>query len=71
MTNKELYVVSEPIKIGAELLNAEFLPSDLVDDYPQKTYSASRVARMMEPAHAKLKDLGCKIGQLANVISKQ
>lgn len=42
------------------------LPSDLLDDYPQKTYSASRVAKMMEKAHSVSKDLAVEIRRIAD-----
>jgi hypothetical protein len=39
----------------------------MVDDYPQKTYTAGRVAEMMEKAHKHSKDLA---GQLRNLSNK-
>ena len=57
---------SELIRIAAVLAQCRYLPSDLVDDYPQKTYSASRVAKMMEKAHAVSKDLAVEIRRIAD-----
>lgn len=56
--------VSELIRIAACLL--QLVPSDLVDDYPQKTYSAGRVARMMERPSETAKMLAYQLRQVAD-----
>jgi hypothetical protein len=61
-------VKAELIRIAAVLVQGHYLPSDLVDDYRQKTYSASRVAEMMEKAHEVSKDLGIKIRELVDAL---
>lgn len=52
------------IRLAANLICADFMPSDLVDDYPQKTYAASKVAQMMAQPREKVKELGVKLKQL-------
>jgi hypothetical protein len=63
-------VKAELIRIAAVLAQGHYLPSDLVDDYHQKTYSASRVARMMEAAHEASKALGLNIRDLVDECSE-
>ncbi len=57
------------IRVAGELTRCNYLPSPLVDDYSQKTYSAGRVAQMMEKAHERSKDLGVKVRDLADSIN--
>lgn len=64
MTQRQ--VKDEIIRIAAVLVQGHFLPSDLVDDYPQKTYTAGRVAKMMGHAHGEAKDLAVQLKQLAD-----
>jgi len=59
---------NELIRIASVLVQCHYLPSDLVDDYPQKTYSASRVAKMMEKAHSVSKDLAVEIRRIADLL---
>jgi hypothetical protein len=59
-------IKSELMRIAAVLVQCHYLPSDLVDDYLQKTYSAARVARMMEKAHSTSKDLAVDLRNLAD-----
>jgi hypothetical protein len=49
------------IRISAELVTAAFMPSDLVDDYPQKTYAASKVAALMVKPRERLRELGVEL----------
>lgn len=60
---------SKLIKLAAEIVNGSKLPSDLVDDYPQKTYSAARVAQMMEPARDRLREIGIELRSIADSLS--
>lgn len=53
-------------KLAAKVLIHNKLPSDLVDDYPQKTYAASKVAAMMKPAHSTMKDIAYELADIAN-----
>ncbi len=59
-------IKSELIQIAACLLR--LVPSDLVDDYPQKTYSAGRIARMMERPQEAARILAYRIRQAADSI---
>jgi len=59
-------IKSELIHIAAALLR--LVPSDLVDDYPQKTYSAGRVARMMERPQEGARILAYRIRQLSDSV---
>ena len=52
-------------RISADLLRGSFLPSGLVEDYPQKSYSAGRVAGMMEKAHAKLREIAIDLTNIS------
>lgn len=61
-------VKSELIRIAGVLVQCHYIPSGLVDDYPQKTYSAGRVARMMEKAHEQSKSLAIQVRNLADSI---
>jgi hypothetical protein len=62
------YVKSELIRIASCLL--ELVPSDLVDDYPQKSYSAGKVAKMMvKPAHY-AKMLAYQLRKLSDAIKE-
>ena len=50
------WIKAELTSIAAALTRGNHLPSDLVDDYPQKTYSASRVAGMVaEPRYFEMR----------------
>ena len=64
-TQKELII------IAADLLLRNKIPSACVEDYPQKTYSASRVAEMMEPAHRQLKDVAVRLRKVVDLISAE
>lgn len=66
MANRK--IKGELIRIAAVLVQCHYLPSDLVDDYPQKTYTAGRVAGMMEKAHENSKQLAVDIRRLADSI---
>jgi len=66
MTNKQ--IKSDLIRIAAVLVQGNYIPSDLVDDYPQKTYSAGKVAKMMEQAHEKSRALAIQVRNLADSI---
>jgi hypothetical protein len=55
------------MRIAAELALGNHLPSSFVDDYPQKTYSAARVAQMMEKPRERAKDLAVKLRNLIDV----
>lgn len=61
-------IKSELIRIAALLATCYNLPSDLVDDYPQKSYSASRVAGMMSKAHDHSKMMAYQLRQVADKI---
>ncbi len=52
-------------RISADLLRGSFLPSGIAEDYPQKTYSAGRVAGMMEKAHAKLREIAIDLSNIS------
>ena len=58
-------IKSELIKIAASLIRGDHIPSDNTDDYPQKTYSASRVANMMSNPRIYLKTLGIALKRIA------
>ncbi|MFA5323166.1 MAG: hypothetical protein WC373_10890 [Smithella sp.] len=58
-------ICSELIRIAAVLAQCHYMPSDEVDDYHQKTYSASRVAQMMEEAHSVSRDLAVALRNIA------
>ena len=60
------HLQSELIRIAACLL--QLVPSDMVDDYPQKTYSVGRVARMMKRPNETAKMLAYQLRQLADSI---
>ena len=66
MDNRQ--IKSELLRIASVLVQCHYIPSDLVDDYPQKTYSAGRVAQMMEKAHDKSKSLAIQVRNLAESI---
>jgi hypothetical protein len=55
---------AELIRIAACLL--KLVPSDLIDDYPQKTYSASRVAGMMVKPNETAKILAYQLRRIAD-----
>jgi hypothetical protein len=55
---------SELIRIASVLVQCHYLPSTIVEDYPQKTYTAKRVAEMMEEAHEQSKYLAAQINRL-------
>jgi hypothetical protein len=59
-------IKSELIHIGAVLIRCHYIPSDSVDDYAQKTYSAARVAQMMKKARLQSLELGVQIKRLAD-----
>lgn len=59
----ELPGYSRLIKAASELIMREFLPSYIVDDYPHKTMSRSKVAKMMEQPHDKLRLLGIEVSE--------
>lgn len=61
---------AELIQIAAELAVCRFIPSDIVDDYPQKTYSAERVANMMEAPRCWAKVTAVKLRELADSIDR-
>jgi hypothetical protein len=61
-------ITSELIRIAALLAQCHDIPSDLVDDYPQKTYSANRVARMMDRAHQTYPMLAYQLRQVSDSI---
>ncbi len=52
-------------RISADLLRGTDLPSGVVEDYPQKTYSAGRVARMMEKAHERLREIAIDLSNIS------
>jgi hypothetical protein len=51
----------ELLRIAEELVLCRYMPSYLVDDYPQKTYSASRVAMLMEKPHIASRQLAIRL----------
>ena len=51
-------------KIMSDLMRCNYLPSDSIDDYPQKTYSAGRIARMMGAPHERSKEFAKLISTL-------
>lgn len=59
----ELPGYSRLIKAASELIVHTFLPSYIVDDYPHKTMSRSKIARMMEQPHDKLRLLGIEVSE--------
>lgn len=61
-------IKSELIRIAAVLVQCHYIPSNLKDDYSQKTYSAGRVAQMMKKAHKKSKNLAIQVRYLADLI---
>lgn len=63
-------ITAELIKCASKLILCRYLPSDLVDDYPQKTYSSLKVAKMMEKAHDNSKNLGVEVARLARMINE-
>ena len=67
MNTKE--ATSKLIEIAGTLLHSK-LPSDLVDDYPQKTYSAAAVARMMEPAHDQHRLMAIQLRQIVDSLKE-
>lgn len=56
------------LRIAAELATGNFLPSDIIDDYPQKTYSASRVAQMMEQPREQARTMAHNLRQVADLL---
>jgi hypothetical protein len=64
-------IKSELIRVAAVLVQGHYIPSDLVDDYPQKTYTAARVAQMMEKAHDKSRDLAVQVRRLSDAIKAE
>lgn len=56
----------ELIRIASVLAQCHYLPSDKVDDYKQKTYSAARVAKMMEGAHLQSKELAVALRNITD-----
>jgi hypothetical protein len=54
------------IKLAAELVQGANLPSSLIDDYPQRTYSAGRVAQMMEAPRERLRLIGIALRAIAD-----
>ena len=67
MTNNQ--IAGKLIHVAAQLVKGNYLPSDLVDDYPCKRYGAATVARMMEKAHDENKRLAYEVGRLARMIT--
>lgn len=59
----------ELLRIASVLVQCHYIPSDMVDDYPQKTYSASRVAKMMEKAHENSKSLAVDLRRIADSLT--
>lgn len=56
--------------IAAELAQGFWLPSEFAGDYPQKTYTAGKVAKMMEKPHQKAKDLAYKLRRLIDELTE-
>lgn len=57
------------IRIAAELAIGDFLPSDLVDDYPQSRYSAAKVAKMMKQPREQARTMAYNLRQIADLMS--
>ena len=70
ITCKLLVQRSKLIRISAELVQGANLPSDLIDGYTQKTYSARRVAQMMESPHDRLRQIGVELSAIAGSLSE-
>jgi len=68
MTKPEIKI--ELTKMAASLIRGDHIPSDNVDDYPQKRYSASRVANMMSNPRIYLKNLGIMLRRLSDEIGE-
>ena len=68
MTKPE--IKTELTKMAASLIRGDHIPSDNVDDYPQKTYSASRIANMMSNPRIYLKNLGILLRRLSDEIGE-
>jgi hypothetical protein len=56
---------SRLIKAAAELALQTFMPSDIVDDYPSKTMSTAKVAKMMETPRDRLRLLSIEVSEAA------
>jgi|GEM_PF-5093740 len=52
----------------AVLVRCDYMPSAYIDDYTQKTYTARQVAKMMEKAHEKSKDLAVELRRICDSI---
>lgn len=66
MDNKK--IKGELIRIAAVLVRCDYMPSAYIDDYTQKTYTARQVAKMMEKAHEKSKDLAVELRRICDSI---
>jgi len=62
-------IESELIRIASVLVQCNYLPSTIAEDYPQKTYPSLKVAKMMEEAHNNSKKLALGIREEATKIS--
>ena len=51
------------IQAAADLALQQFMPSDIVDDYPSKTISAAKVAKMMTQPRDRLRLLSIEVSE--------
>jgi hypothetical protein len=51
------------IKAAADLVHHRFMPSWVAEDYPHKTMSTAKLARLMEEASEQLKTLAYRVRQ--------
>jgi len=58
----------ELFRIASVLVQCNYLPSSLPDDYHQKTYTAGRVAKMMENGHNNSKNLAVDLRRIIDLI---
>lgn len=59
---------SKLIKIAADLAGGMNLPSNIAEDYQRHSYSAARVAAMMEKPMQSQKDMAMEIRQCVDAI---
>ena len=67
MTKDEAF--NQLIQIAARLARGEDLPSDYVEDYRQKTFTAGKVAFLMCDAHRTHKWMAIQISNAADILT--
>jgi len=66
MTKEQAY--SKLIQIAAALVRGDGLPSPILDDHHQKTYSARKVAHMAMERHEWQKEIACEMRKAADAL---